>query len=54
MRIAVAIGIGISVMVAFNQFAWLGRSPSLAFVLLAIAVVLVIYGAALLTLIKKH
>lgn len=53
MRTAVAIGIGISALVIFNELAYVGRT-GLALVLIAMAAVLVIYGIALWNLVEKH
>jgi hypothetical protein len=46
MRSAVGAGIVISVLIALNELRFIGRT-SLAFVLLGIAFVLILYGAAL-------
>ena len=53
MRSAVGVGVVISVLIALNEFRFIGRT-SLAFVLLGVAVVLVIYGAALLSLLERR
>jgi len=53
MRTAVGVGIAISVLVIFNELAYVGRT-TLALVLIAMAAVLVIYGVALWHLVEKH
>ena len=46
MRTAVGIALAVSVLVALNELRFVGRT-GLAFVLIAIAAILVVYGAAL-------
>jgi len=51
LRTAVRIALAVSVLVALNEFRFVGRT-GLAFVLIAIAAVLIIYGAALWRLLE--
>ena len=53
MRTAVGVGMVISALIALNEFRFIGRT-SLAFVLLGITAVLIIYGAALWSLLERR
>jgi len=52
-RSAVAAGVIISALIAVNEFRFIGRT-SLAFVLIGISIVLVIYGAALWRILESR
>jgi len=52
-RSVVGVGVVISALIALNELRFIGRT-SLAFVLLGVAAVLIIYGAALWNLLERR